>query len=204
MIRQASAADPLRIAVLVSGSGTNLQALIDAFGPASEVRIVGVASSRHGVRALERAATAGIESAVFERGDDGAGRDRRLAAWLSERSVELVVLAGYMGLVTAAILDRVPAINVHPSLLPAFAGAHAIDDALAAGVRITGVTVHLVDATYDTGSILLQAALDVHYDETADAVRARLHELEHRLLPEAVRYLAADRITISEGRARIA
>ena len=202
MIRAASVEEPLRVAVLVSGSGTNLQALVDRFaGPPSSVRIVAVASTRDGVRALERAAEAGIEHAVFARGDDPAARDERLATWLTERRVELLVLAGWMAVLGPALLDRFCAVNVHPSLLPAFPGADAVGDALRAGVGVTGVTVHLADAGVDSGPILLQAA--VHYHESREALLARLHVVEHRLLPEAVGLLASDRVRLEGAIAHV-
>jgi phosphoribosylglycinamide formyltransferase-1 len=204
VIRAATADDPLRVAVLVSGSGTNLQALIDRFGHAtSGVRIVAVASTRDGVRALERAAAAGVEHAVFARGDDPTGRDERLATWLAERGVELLVLAGWMAVLGPALLDRFRAVNVHPSLLPAFPGSDAVGDALRAGVRVTGVTVHLADAGVDSGPILLQAAVPVHYHETREALLARLHVVEHRLLPEAVGLLASDRVRLDGAIAHV-
>jgi formyltetrahydrofolate-dependent phosphoribosylglycinamide formyltransferase len=200
MIRQATADDPLRLGVLVSGQGTNLQALLDAFnarpGPA---RVVCVGSTRPGVRALERAAGASVPSAVFERGGDAAGRDARLADWLDEAGVELVVCAGWMALLSEAFLARHLAINVHPSLLPAFPGTSAPADALAAGVRITGVTVFLVDAGVDSGPILLQDVVPVHYDDDEEALLERLHVVEHRLLVRAVEAMASDRVTV-EGR----
>lgn len=204
MIRAASATDPLRVAVLVSGDGSNLQALVNRFSPpGSAVRIVAVASSREGVRALDRAEAAGIEHAVFPRGDDPPARDERLAAWLRERHVELVVLAGWMGIVGPSLLNRFCAVNVHPSLLPAFPGADGVGDALRAGVKVTGVTVHLVDASVDSGPILLQAAVPVHYHEIREALLVRLHDVEHRLLPEAVALLAADRVRLDGAIAHV-
>jgi phosphoribosylglycinamide formyltransferase-1 len=165
------------IGVLVSGEGTNLQALIDAGLP-----IVAVASNRAGVRALERAHTAGIPSAVF---DD----ERELADWLEERGVRLVVLAGYMRLLSPAFLERFdPVVNVHPSLLPSFPGLRAIDRAIEAGVEETGVTVHLVDEGVDTGPVLRQEPVPV---EPVGTLEARIHAVEHRLLPEVVRELCA-------------
>ncbi len=198
MIRAASAADPLRVAVLVSGRGSNLGALIDA--PLPAVRLVAVASSRPGVGALERAAEAGLRHAVFPRAPD---RDARLGDWLEGQDVELVVLAGFMEILGAAFVERFCAVNVHPSLLPAFPGRTAVDDALAHGVRVTGVTVHLVDAGLDTGPILLQEAFPVVYDDGSDLVRQRMHAVEHRLLPHAVALLAADRVEVVGRRTRI-
>ncbi len=173
------------IGVLVSGEGTNLQALIDARLP-----IACVASNRPRVRALERAEAAGIPTAVFELGDygDRAARDEAMGAWLAGRGTHVVVLAGYMHLLTPAFLARFPGriVNVHPSLLPAFPGAHPLEDALAAGVETTGVTVHLVDEGIDTGPVLAQEPVPV---EPAETLIERVHAVEHRLLPEVVREL---------------
>jgi phosphoribosylglycinamide formyltransferase 1 len=175
------------IGVLVSGHGTNLQALIDGGLP-----IAAVASNRRDAYALVRAREAGIPTATFSLDchPDRAERDLVMATWLEEHGVELVVLAGYMHLLTRAFLDRFPEriVNVHPSLLPAFPGAHPIDDALAAGVETTGVTVHVVDAGLDTGPVLRQEAVAVEPRET---LVERIHAVEHRLLPEVVRELSA-------------
>ena len=175
------------IGVLVSGEGSNLQALIDAGLP-----IAAVASNNRGVRALERADAAGIPARVFEEREyaDRMARDRELADWLQLRGVELVVLAGYMHLLTQAFLDRFPdrIVNVHPSLLPEFPGARAIDDALRAGVDTTGVTVHYVDEGLDTGAVIRQEQVAV---EPRDTLVDRIHAVEHRLLPEVVQQLCA-------------
>ena len=173
------------IGVLVSGQGTNLQALIDAGLPISAV-----ASNRLGARALGRAQASGIPTAVFELGDDREARDVAMADWLEEQDVELVVLAGYMQLLTTAFLARFPGriVNVHPSLLPDFPGLAAIEQAVAAGVRITGVTVHLVDEGIDSGPVLRQEPVPV---EPVDTLTDRIHSVEHRLLPEVVRELCA-------------
>jgi phosphoribosylglycinamide formyltransferase-1 len=173
------------IGVLVSGNGTNLQALIDARLP-----IAAVASNRKDAYALVRALEAGIPTATFSH-ECHASREERdvvLATWLEERGVDLVVLAGYMHLLTKPFLDRFPEriVNVHPSLLPEFPGAHAIDDALAAGVETTGVTVHLVDAGLDTGPIVRQEPVAV---EPRATLPDRIHAVEHRILPEVVREL---------------
>jgi phosphoribosylglycinamide formyltransferase-1 len=176
------------IGVLVSGRGTNLQALLDSGLP-----VVAVASNVGGARALERARAAGIATGVFEL-DDYASREERddaMADWLAEKGTELVVCAGYMHLLTPSFLDRFRAINVHPSLLPAFPGKRAVEEALAAGVGETGVTVHFVDEGIDTGRVILQEAVHVVAGDSPDTLHARLQEVEHRLLPEAVRlYLA--------------
>jgi phosphoribosylglycinamide formyltransferase-1 len=175
------------IGVLVSGEGTNLQALIDSGLP-----IAAVASNKSGVRALERADAAGIPARVYEedRFADRAARDREMADWLQLRGVDLVVLAGYMHLLTPAFLERFPEriVNVHPSLLPEFPGAHAIDDALNAGVQTTGVTIHYVDEGLDTGAVIRQEQITV---EPRDTLVKRIHEVEHRLLPEVVQELCA-------------
>ena len=175
------------IGVLASGEGTNLQALIDSGLP-----IGAVASNRADARAITRAEVAGIPNRVFEVDGypDRAARDREMADWLQLRGVELVVLAGYMHLLTAPFLERFPdrIVNVHPSLLPEFPGAHAIDDALAAGVETTGVTVHYVDEGLDTGVVIRQEPVAVEPRET---LAERIHALEHRMLPEVVKQLCA-------------
>jgi len=174
------------IGVLVSGEGTNLQALLEA-----RVPVVAVASNNTRARALDRAAKAGIEAAAFPavEFDSRERRDEELAEWLAERGVELVVLAGYMQLLTTPFLERFPGriLNVHPSLLPAFPGARAVEDALAHGVKVTGATVHFVDEGIDTGPIVLQEAVEVREGDTAETLHARIQEVEHRLLPAAVR-----------------
>jgi phosphoribosylglycinamide formyltransferase 1 len=178
--------DPL-IGVLVSGQGTNLQALIDAGLP-----IVAVASNRNDAYALMRARAAGIPTATFSLDchKDREERDLLMATWLEQHGVGLVVAAGYMQLLTRPFLARFPdrIVNVHPSLLPAFPGANAIDDALAAGAETTGVTVHLVDEGIDTGPVLRQEPVAV---EPRATLVDRLHAVEHRLLPEVVTGLLA-------------
>ncbi len=175
------------IGVLVSGSGTNLQALIDAGLP-----VGAVASNRKEAYALMRARTASIPTAVFalDCHADREERDLVMATWLEEHDVELVVLAGYMHLLTRPFLARFPqrVVNVHPSLLPAFPGAHPIEDALAAGAETTGVTVHLVDDGIDTGPVLRQVAVAV---EPRTTLEERIHAVEHRLLPAVVAELLA-------------
>ena len=176
------------IGVLVSGTGTNLQALLDAGLP-----VVAVASNRRTAPALARAA--GLATAAFELSDyeDRAARDAAMAEWLDAHGVRLVVLAGYMHLLTSAFLDRFPdaVVNVHPSLLPAFPGAHAVEAQLEAGVAETGATVHLVDDGVDSGPILAQERLPVLAGDTPATLHARIKELEHRLLPRVVGELCA-------------
>ena len=177
------------IGVLVSGNGTNLQALIDA-----ELPVVAVASNRKDAYALVRAREAGVPTATFSL-DCHADREERdlvMATWLEEHGVELVVLAGYMHLLTKPFLDRFPEriVNVHPSLLPAFPGAHAIADALAAGVETTGVTVHVVDEGLDTGPVLAQREVPL---EPRASLEQRIHAVEHELLPKVVKELCLAR-----------
>jgi phosphoribosylglycinamide formyltransferase-1 len=185
--------EQLPIAVLVSGTGTNLQALLDTVH-GHEVRVVAVASSVYDAPALERAAEREIPTAVFARSEypDRTARDGALADWLAERGARLVVLAGYMELLGEPFLERFPGavINVHPSLLPAFPGLAAIEQALAYGVKVFGVTVHFVDTGVDSGAVILQRAVELpHAREPAEVLRA-LRPLEHALLPQAVRLLA--------------
>jgi phosphoribosylglycinamide formyltransferase-1 len=186
-------AQPLPIAVLVSGAGTNLQALLDTVH-GHEAQVVAVASSTPDAPALERAAARGVPSEVFARADhpDRLARDLALADWLRARGARLVVLAGYMALLSEPFLARFPGavINVHPSLLPAFPGLHAIEQALEYGVKAFGVTVHFVDAGVDSGPIILQRAIELPGARNPEEVLAALRPLEHALLPEAVRLFA--------------
>ena len=175
------------IGVLVSGNGTNLQALIDAGLP-----VAAVASSRNDAYALERARACGVTTATFSLDchESREERDLVMATWLEEHGVELVVLAGYMQILTPAFLARFPGriVNVHPSLLPAFPGTRAIADALDAGVETTGVTVHYVDEGVDTGPVIAQEPVSV---EPAATLEERIHAVEHRLLPAVVQELCA-------------
>jgi phosphoribosylglycinamide formyltransferase-1 len=176
------------IGVLVSGSGTNLQALLDA-----QLPVVAVASNKRYAPALARAAH--LPTEAFELSDyaDRAARDIAMADWLDREGVRIVVLAGYMHLLTSAFLDHFPdaVVNVHPSLLPQFPGAHAVEDQLRAGVAEAGATVHLVDEGIDSGPILAQERVAVHADDTPETLHARIQELEHRLLPQVVEELCA-------------
>ena len=178
------------VGVLVSGGGTNLQALIDAGIP-----IAAVAANVDGTAALDRAARVGAPTAVFaiEEYPDRDARDAAMADWLVGHGVELVVCAGYMHLLRLTFLARFPdrVVNVHPALLPAFPGPRAVEDALAAGVVESGVTVHLVDDGVDTGPILRQEAVPVLPGDTPGTLHARIRAVEHRLLPEVVRELIA-------------
>lgn len=203
--RPVSVSEPFPIAVLVSGTGTNLQALLDTVH-GREAPVVGVASSVAGAPALERARAAGVATAVFARAEhpDRAARDEALAEWVTQRGARGVVLAGYMELLGAPFLERFPGavVNVHPSLLPAFPGLHAIEQALAYGVKVFGVTVHFVDAGVDTGPVILQRALELPHARTPQEVLAALRPLEHELLPRAVRLLARGAISLDPDNSR--
>ncbi|MGZ4280503.1 MAG: phosphoribosylglycinamide formyltransferase [Gaiellaceae bacterium] len=178
------------IGVLVSGEGTNLQALIDAGLP-----ITAVASNQGGVRALERAEQAGIATAVFELDDypDREARDAAMAEWLAGRSVDLVVCAGYMHLLRRSFLERFPGrvINTHSAPLPQFPGPHPIHDVLAAGVPETAATVHYVDGGIDSGPVIAAEPVPVLPGDDEHSLRSRVQSVEHRLLPQVVRGLIA-------------
>jgi phosphoribosylglycinamide formyltransferase-1 len=196
-----------RIAVLVSGAGTNLQAIIDKVHGRGGVEIAAVASSKPEVQALDRARAAGIETAVFETAGypTRADRDRAMAAWLKERDVDLVVLAGFMELLDPSFLMefRDGVINVHPALLPAFPGPHPVEDQIAYGVKVGGVTVHFVDDGVDTGPIILQQAVPLPYTRSKEDVLTVLHEAEHELLPRAIRLIADGRVRFDERNPRL-
>ena len=195
-----------RIAVLVSGEGSNLQALIDELAD-SPIAIAGVVSSRAEARGLQRAEAVGVETAVFSLADepDRGKRDDALAGWLEERGVELVVLAGFMELLTPPFIRRFAGriVNVHPALLPAFPGLGAIEQALEHGVKVAGVTVHFVDEGVDSGPIILQEAFELPYHRGIAAIEQHFHEVEHRLLPEAVRLIAAGRVSLDPDNPRL-
>jgi phosphoribosylglycinamide formyltransferase-1 len=197
----------LRVAVLASGTGSNLQALIDQVHGRDGVEIVCVGSNREDAPALERARGGGIETAVFALADhpERAARDAALADWLDEHGVELVVLAGFMELLGGGFIDRFRnrILNVHPSLLPAFPGVRAIEQALDYGVQVMGVTVHFVDEGVDSGPIVLQESFGLPYHRDIDTVETRIHEIEHRLLPRAVRLIAAGAVEVEGRRVRV-
>jgi phosphoribosylglycinamide formyltransferase-1 len=198
---------PFRIAVLVSGSGTNLQAILDKLHDRDGVEVTAVASSKARAGALERAQAAGVDTRVFEAAaySSRAERDRAMAAWLSERGADLVVLAGFMELLDSSFLGEFPAgvINVHPALLPAFPGAHPVEDQIAYGVKVGGVTVHFVDDGVDTGPIILQQAVPLPYTRSKEDVLTVLHEAEHELLPRAIRLIADGRVRFDERNPRL-
>jgi len=192
--------EPLRVGVLASGAGTNLQALLDTVH-GNEAVVAGVAADRPAAPALERARALGIETGVFVLADhaDRSARDAAIGAWMLERDVELIVLAGYMAILTSAFLGRFEGavVNVHPSLLPAFPGIRAIEQALDYGVKIFGVTVHYVedDGGVDTGPVILQRAIELPHAADAGDVHEQLRPLEHALVPEAVRLIARGAVT---------
>lgn len=187
--------EPLRVGVLASGTGTNLQALLDTVH-GEEALVVAVAADTPGAAALQRARDAGVDTGVFPRADypDREARDAAIAEWLVGHDVELVVLAGYMALLTSPFLSRFPdaVVNVHPSLLPAFPGVRAIEQAIDYGVKVFGVTVHFVldDGGVDTGPVIVQGALELANATDPAAVHAALRPLEHELLPRVVRLIA--------------
>jgi phosphoribosylglycinamide formyltransferase-1 len=187
----------MSVGVLASGEGTNLQALLDSVH-GREIEVVAVVSDQPAAPALDRARAAGVPSRVFLRSEFGAraARDAAIADWLAERGVELVVLAGYMAILDAGFVARFPdrILNVHPSLLPAFPGVRAIEQALEHGVKVFGVTVHLVDEGVDTGPIVLQRAVELPDARDPDAVRTALRPIEHELLPRAVALMATGRL----------
>jgi len=196
-----------RIAVLASGTGTNLQAILDRLHGRDGIEIVGVASDKPEAMALERARKADVETGVFA-GDeypDRAARDAALADWLEEREVDLVVLAGYMQLLSPAFIARFPnrIVNVHPALLPSFPGLDAVGQALEHGVRVTGVTVHFVDEGVDSGPIILQRAVPISEQRDQAMLEEELHRTEHELLPEAIRLIAAGRARIDKTNPRL-
>jgi phosphoribosylglycinamide formyltransferase 1 len=191
----------LRVAVLVSGEGSNLQAILDAVHGRGEVEVVGVASSKAEARGLRRAENAGVEAAVFAKADhsDRAVRDVAMGDWIESRGADLVVLAGFMEILSPEFIRRFAGriVNVHPSLLPAFAGIRSIEQALDYGVKVMGVTVHFVDEGVDSGPIILQEAFDVlPYSRDIAAIEERVHEIEHRLLPRAVSLIAAGKVRV--------
>jgi phosphoribosylglycinamide formyltransferase 1 len=189
-----------RIVVLASGSGTNLQAILDTLHRRAGVEVVGVASDQPGARALERAEAAEVPTAVFRREEhpDRETRDAALGDWIEAREADLVVLAGYMQLLSpefvARFHDRV--INIHPALLPAFPGLDAIGQALAAGVEVTGVTVHFIDEGIDTGPAIVSREVPVPPGRDREELEAAIHAVEHRLYPEAIRMVAEGRVRI--------
>ena len=191
------------VAVLASGTGSNLQALLDKVHGRDGIEIVGVASNKQDAQALTRARDAGVETSVFPLADydDRDARDQAMADWLDAHGVQLVVLAGFMEILSPGFIARFRAriVNVHPSLLPAFPGVRSIEQALEYGVRVTGVTVHFVDEGVDSGPIIMQETFELPYHPDIEGVEERVHEIEHELLPRVVRLIAAGAVEV-EGR----
>jgi phosphoribosylglycinamide formyltransferase-1 len=198
---------PFRVAVLASGTGTNLQAILDEVHGRDRIEVVCVASNKPHARALGRATDAGVETRVFARADgrDRTQRDAAMADWLAERQVDLVVLAGYMELLSPGFVRRFPnrIVNVHPALLPSFPGLDAIGQALAHGVRVTGVTVHFVDEGIDSGPIILQRTIEVPDTRDRSQLESAIHEVEHELLPEAIRLIASGTVRTDPENPRV-
>ena len=192
--------DRLKIGVLLSGSGTNLQAIIDAIAGGLPTDIVLVVSSRPDAYGIERARAAGIPTLVMNREKyaDVLAADAQIVEALREAGAEYVVMAGYMRKVTFVMLDAFPnrVLNLHPALLPSFKGAHAIADAFNAGVKVTGVTVHFANADYDKGPIVAQRAVPVAENDTLDTLEAKIHDVEHVLYPEVIGLIAEGRVAV--------
>ena len=196
-----------KLCVLASGTGTNLQAIIDQLHGSEGIEIAGVGSDKPEAMALERAREAGIETAVFARDDypDREARDAALGDWIEARGADLVVLAGYMQLLSPALVGRFAnrIINVHPALLPSFPGLDAVQQALDHGVKITGVTVHFVDEGVDSGPIILQRPIPVPLDRQWQTLEDAIHATEHALLPEAIKLIAQGKVRIDPSNPRL-
>ena len=196
-----------RIVVLASGSGTNLQAILDRLHGDGEIEVVGVGSDKPGARALERAAAAGVPTGVFPAADfeDRGARDVAIGDWIEARGAELVVLAGYMQLLSPRFVRRFRnrVVNVHPALLPAFPGLDAIGQALAAGVETTGVTVHFVDEGVDTGPVIHPREVAVPPGSARAELEQAVHALEHEIYPEAIRMIARGLVRIDDADPRV-
>ena len=198
-----AAAAPLKVGVLISGSGTNLQAIVDRIADGSlNAEVALVVSSRPGVRGIERAREAGLPVLVMEKSEyaDPEAADAKIASALKEAGCEYVIMAGYMRMVRKPLLEAYPGriVNLHPALLPSFKGAHAIQDAFDYGVKVTGVTVHFADDKYDCGPIIAQRPLPVEEGWDVDTLEERIHAIEHELYPEVVGWLAAGRVHLRD------
>lgn len=199
---------PLKIGVLLSGSGTNLQALIDDIAAGTlNAEIVQVVSSRPDAYGIERAQAAGIPVLVMNKTlyADAEAADAQIVETLQAAGAEYIVMAGYMRKVTPVMLRAFPnrVLNLHPALLPSFKGAHAIRDAFETGVKVTGVTVHFANEDYDKGPIVAQRAVEVAEDDTLEALEAKIHEVEHVLYPQAVQLIAEGRVSVDEETGRV-
>ena len=194
-------ANKLKIGVLLSGSGTNLQAILDRIAEGTlDAEVVKVISSRPDAYGIERAKAAGVPVVALNRDvyADPQAADERIVSELQEAGAEYVVMAGYMRKVTPIVLDAFPdrVLNLHPALLPSFKGAHAIADAYAAGVKVTGVTVHFANEDYDKGPIVAQEAVHVEEGWSQDDLEAAIHEVEHRIYPDVIQLIAEGRVTV--------
>lgn len=189
-----------RIVVLASGSGTNLQAILDKLHRREGVEVVGVGSDKPAAGALQRGRAAEVETEVFPAADypERASRDEALGDWIESLEADLVVLAGYMQLLSPAFVARFRnrVVNIHPALLPSFPGLDAIGQALAAGVETTGVTVHFVDEGVDTGPVIAQREVPIPAGVAREELEAAVHAVEHELYPEAIRMIAQGRVRI--------
>lgn len=202
-------ASKLKIGVLLSGSGTNLQAIIDEVAAGLPVEIVHVISSRPDAYGIERAKNAGISVTALNREvyADREAADQRIVDEMKAAGAEYLVMAGYMRMVTPVILDAFPnrVLNLHPALLPSFKGAHGIQDAFDAGVKITGITVHFANAEYDKGPIVAQQAVIVAEDDTLESLEEKIHAAEHVLYPRVIGWIAEGRVSVGEdGKVHIA
>lgn len=197
-------ASKLKIGVLLSGSGTNLQAIIDEAAAGLPVEVVKVVSSRPDAYGIERAKAAGIPVCVLNRGiyEDKLAADRLIVDELQAAGAEYVVMAGYMRMVTPVMLAAFPdrVVNLHPALLPSFKGAHAIADAFNAGVKVTGVTVHLANEEYDKGPIIAQEPVIVAEDDTEETLEVKIHAVEHELYPRVLGMIAEGRVSVGADR----
>jgi phosphoribosylglycinamide formyltransferase-1 len=200
-------AGAFKLVVLASGTGTNLQAILDSLHGREGIEVVGVGSDRPAAGALERARRAGVPTALFQREEfaDRAARDDAIGDWVESLGADLVVLAGYMQLLSEAFVARFRnrIINIHPALLPSFPGLDAIGQALEAGVETTGVTVHFVDEGVDTGPVIIQREVPIPADRDRDRLEVAVHAVEHELYPEAIRMIARDRAGASSPRSKL-
>jgi phosphoribosylglycinamide formyltransferase-1 len=206
-VRQDAPVSDFRIVVLASGSGTNLQAILDKLHGREGIEVVGVGSDRPGARALERAEAAGVETALFAPSEhpDREARDAAMGEWIESRGADLIVLAGYMQLLSPGFVARFRhrVVNVHPALLPAFPGLDAIGQALEAGVETTGVTIHFVDEGVDTGPPILQREVAIPASRDRAELEEAVHALEHELYPEAIRMIARGLVRIDAADPRV-
>lgn len=195
--------DGFKLVVLASGTGSNLQAILDRLHMREGIEVVGVGSDKPGAPAIERARAARIAVGLFPREEyaDRESRDVAMAEWIADRGADLVVLAGYMQLLSASFIERFRdrVVNVHPALLPAFPGLDAIGQALDAGANVTGVSVHFVDEGVDTGPVIAQREVEVPADRDRGSLEQAIHATEHQLYPEAIRMIAAGRVRIDPG-----